>query len=328
MMRLLKVELDRFASRRLTLVASLGLLGVVIVALLSLWQTAGPASEEDTAQARQFYEQQLADWEANGEEQLAQCYEMEAAEQETDPEITYDCESWAPQEENYIFPDAVFSEQADSVLRTIGYAVLFFAFFVGVSFVAAEFATGSMGSWLTFEPRRTRVFASKLLAAGIGLVLPALVATALMIGGAWALFASWGTLGDLDGALWGEIALGALRLLLAAAGVGVLGAAVAMVLRSTAASIGVLFGYLIVVEGILGSALPALRPWLLGIKIEAVLGGGAEYWVQRCTTDASGTMCESVARSVSLTNGVVSLVVVLAVVVTVGLVTFRRRDVG
>lgn len=328
MRRLLTVELERFASRRLTLVASLGLLAVVVVALLSLWQTDGPASEEETAQARQFYEQQLADWEVNGDEQLAQCYEMEAEEQKTDPDVTLDCESWAPQEENYIFPDAVFSERAESVLLTIGYAVLFFAFFVGVSSVAAEFATGSMGSWLTFEPRRTRVYASKLLAVGIGLVLPSLVATALMVGGAWGLFASWGTLGDLDGELWGEIAVGALRLLLTAAGVGVLGAAIAMVLRSTAASIGVLFGYLIVVEGILGSALPALRPWLLGIKIEAVLGGGAEYFVQRCTTDAAGTMCESVARSVSLTNGAVSLVVLLAVVAAVGLVTFRRRDVG
>jgi len=59
-----------------------------------------------------------------------------------------------------------------------------------------------------------------------------------------------------------------------------------------------------------------------------VLQGESAYWVDDCTTDASGTMCESIGKTVSLTNGAVSLVVLLAVVVTVGLVTFRRRDVG
>jgi len=197
-----------------------------------------------------------------------------------------------------------------------------------VSFVAAEFATGSMGSWLTFEPRRTRVYASKLAAAGLGVVVPAILAAVLVVGGAWAIFRMWGTLGDVTGELWSDLAVGGLRLTLTAIGVAVLGAAVAMVVRSTAAAIGLLLGYVIVVEGIIGSAVDALKPWLLTLKVEAVLQGESAYWVDDCTTDASGTMCDTIEKTVSLTNGAVSLVVLLAVVVTVGLVTFRRRDVG
>lgn len=328
MMRLLRVEIDRFFSRRTTRVASLGLLGVVVLALVAVWQSSAPASEEDKALSQQYYEEALAEWEKTGDEQLADCYEMEATDQETDPSVSYDCETWAPQADDYLLSDQTFTDQAGSVLTGIGYAVLFYAFFVGVSFVAAEFATGSMGSWLTFEPRRTRVYASKLAAAGLGVIVPAVLAAVLVVGGAWTIFRTWGTLGDVTGELWSDLAVGGLRLTLAAVGVGVLGAAVAMVVRSTAAAIGLLFGYVIVIEGIIGSAVDALRPWLLTLKVEAVLQGESTYWVEDCATDASGTMCESVGKAVSLTNGAVSLVVVLAVVVTVGLVTFRRRDVG
>ena len=35
------------------------------------------------------------------------------------------------------------------------------------SFVSAEFSTGSIGNWLTFAPRRVRVYLSKVLAAGL-----------------------------------------------------------------------------------------------------------------------------------------------------------------
>lgn len=328
MMRLLRVEIDRFFSRRTTRVASLGLLGVVVLALVAVWQSSAPVSEEDKALSQQYYEEALADWEVNGEATLAECYEMEATDQETDPSVSYDCESWAPQAEAYLWSDPLFTDQAGSALTGIGYAVLFFAFFVGVSFVAAEFATGSMGSWLTFEPRRTRVYVSKLAAAGLGVIVPAVLAAVLVVGGAWAIFSSWGTLGDVTGEVWSDLALGGLRLTLTAVGVGVLGAAVAMVVRSTAAAIGLLFGYGIVVEGIIGSAVDAFKPWLLTLKVDAVLQGKSTYWVDECTPDAAGSLCESVEKTVSLTNGAVSLVVVLAVVVAVGLVTFRRRDVG
>lgn len=328
MMRLLRVEIDRFFSRRTTRVASLGLLGVVVLALVAVWQSSAPASEEEKALSQQYYEEALADWEVNGEATLADCYEQEEAAQEADPTASFDCETWAPQSETYLWPDQLFTDQAGSVLTGIGYAVLLYAFFVGVSFVAAEFATGSMGSWLTFEPRRTRVYASKLAAAGLGVVVPAILSAVLVVGGAWAIFRMWGTLGDVTGELWSDLAVGGLRLTLTAIGVAVLGAAVAMVVRSTAAAIGLLLGYVIVVEGIIGSAVDALKPWLLTLKVEAVLQGESTYWVDDCTTDASGTMCESIGKTVSLTNGAVSLVVLLAVVVTVGLVTFRRRDVG
>ena len=36
------------------------------------------------------------------------------------------------------------------------------ALVLGAGFAASEFSTGSIGTWLTFEPRRLRVYGSKL----------------------------------------------------------------------------------------------------------------------------------------------------------------------
>lgn len=328
MMRLLRVELDRFFSRRSTQVALVGLLGMVLVALFATYQTSKPASEAEVAQATQWYEDELVYWEENGKQEMADCLADEATEQETNPDVDWGCEYLEPQLENYLQADQRLVDQAAGLVPAIGFATAFFAFVVGVSLVAAEFATGSMGSWLTFEPRRTRVFWSKTVAAGLGVVVPTIVASVLVVAGSWGLFAAWGAADGVTAEIWTEVAVGGLRVLLLSVGFAVLGAALAMILRSTAAAIGLAVGYFVVVEGFLVQMVSGAQAWSLFQSFQAVLRGSSTYGVEDCTTTSSGVSCTWVERTVSLTHGAVELSVLLAVVLAVALVVFRRRDVS
>ena len=66
-------------------------------------------------------------------------------------------------------------------IKGTGVAMVFLAFIIGSSFIGAEFAVGSLGSQLVFEPRRARVIAAKAVAVAIGLALLA-IALLLYIG--------------------------------------------------------------------------------------------------------------------------------------------------
>lgn len=328
MMRLLRVEIDRFFSRRSTQVALVGLLGVVLVALFALYQSSRPATEAEVAQATQWYEDELVYWEENGEQILADCLADEAVARETDPNVSWGCEDQVPSLESYLQADSRLVYEAPGLLPAIGFATVFFGFVVGVSLVAAEFATGAMGSWLTFEPRRSRVFWSKTVAPGLGVVVPTIVASLLMVAGAWGIFAAWGAADGVTAEVWGEVAVSGLRVLLLTVGFAVLGAALAMILRSTAAAIGLAVGYFVVVEGFLVPMVSGAQGWSLFQSFQAVLRGAATYGVEECTTTSSGVSCTWVERTTSLTHGAVELSVLLAVVLVVALVTFRQRDVA
>lgn len=63
------------------------------------------------------------------------------------------------------------AEIMPGLVQGSSYVLAFAAFLIGASFVGAEFSSGAIGNWLTFEPRRLRVYGSKLLAAATGLLL-------------------------------------------------------------------------------------------------------------------------------------------------------------
>jgi ABC-type transport system involved in multi-copper enzyme maturation permease subunit len=59
-------------------------------------------------------------------------------------------------------------------IRGTGIAMVLLAFVLGASFIGAEFAAGSIGTQLSFEPRRARVVVTKAIAVGIGALLLAI----------------------------------------------------------------------------------------------------------------------------------------------------------
>lgn len=107
---------------------------------------------------------------------------------------------------------------------------------------------------------------------------------------------------------------------------GVVGFSVALVTRHTAGAIGVLLGYLVifVVKSTLQFSqiwLQKLIPWFPDSNLSAIINKGVEYEV---VTNAE--TYDSVTRAISLTHGLVYWILLVAAVVLVSGLIFRRRD--
>jgi hypothetical protein len=152
------------------------------------------------------------------------------------------------------------------------------AWVVGASAVGAEWHTGSMTTTLTWEPRRTRLLLAKVVAVLVFAFLGTLLVQAVL--GLALLPAALGSpdvtpcFGCGPEPAWFTAAAGiAIRGAVLAAVLAALGFAIASIGRNTAASVGVGFGYLLVVEGFLAALVHWLRPVLITPNAVAFVGG-------------------------------------------------------
>jgi ABC-2 type transport system permease protein len=325
-MRLLGVELLRLRSR-LAIVVLL-LLGTAST-LLFAWAafgTAQPMSQAQLEQAETQWELARQDWEEHGAEQIEQCEEAEATESElAGEELDFGCSEMAPQREWFFWEPPPFDDFLIGALQGAQVLMCLVALMVGVTFVAAEFSTGSIGTWLTFEPRRFAVFSSKIAATAL---------TGLIFGLVWAaMFLATTAAGYAIAGSEVEIAATQLHLVpragALAMGVAVAGSGLAFLVRHTAAALGVAIGYLVVVDLItLTVAIPGGQRWTLTNNVTAwVSGRPAPYYEESCTVEATGTMCEYVERTVSMTQGGVVTLAIVLVVTVAALISFRFRDI-
>lgn len=329
MMRLTKVELRRLFSRRLTTIAMLGALVVTGLMLFGSFQEAKPLSAPEQAAQQAQFDQAQKDWAANGAQQVADCQTQQAAAQKTDPKAVFGCDQMEPKLANWGKPVAKFNQMMPNILLAGSYLLAFVAFLIGAGFVAAEFSSGSMANWLTFEPRRMRVYVSKLGAAGLGLIPATVALLGLLTAGSWLIVSHLASTAGTTSKVWGDLALMGGRAVALAVAAAVAGAAMGVLLRHTAAVLGIAVGYLVLVEGVFGQALQGARPWLLQLNFNAWLQHGAKYFSQTCKTDAQGNYsCQGVEKVLSFGHGAAYLG--LLVVLTVGLaaLVFRRRDVS
>lgn len=329
MMRLTTVELRRLFARRLTLIALLGALVITGLILFDAYQQAKPLSGQQLAFQRVQFNQAHQSWEANGVQQFKECLKQQALAQKSDPSINYRCNDMEPKWENWSKPKVKFADLMRSVLLNWSYLIVFISFLIGAGFVAAEFSSGSIGNWLTFEPRRLRVYVSKLAATGLGL-FPAIVGLlGLLIGGVWLVTANYGSTVGTTTKVWSDLSLMAGRSAALAVVAAIVGAALGTLLRHTAAVIGIAMGYLILVELIFGRMFQSARPWLLQINMEGWLKHGTKYYIQACKTDSQGGYrCDGIEKLLGF--GHVSAYLGLLVVLIVGLsaMVFQRRDVN
>lgn len=325
MSRLTAVELRRLFSRRLVLAAMVAALLVGGLVLLTTWTSTRPMTGAQVADAERAYEQQLADWEENGAEQIAQCEEDQERERElTGQDLDFGCQDMEPQREWFFAEPPPLEDTISPTLSTFSALLILVAVAIGATFFAAEISTGAITSWLTFEPRRTRVYASKLAAAAIGVVPVTVLALALVTLGIWWIHDLRGLTGTMTRAAWLDVGWMLVRIVAIAVAAALAGAALGALLRHTAAVLGLVVGYLAVVEGILGSLAPAARPWLLQLNVAGWIDGGTTYYTPGCADAATGGMCETV---LTLGQSAVYLAVLLAVIVLVAGLVFRRRDV-
>ena len=134
---------------------------------------------------------------------------------------------------------------------------------LGASFIGAEWHAGTVTTLLTWETRRDRVIAAKIIAAIASIFVLSMVIQVLL-GGMLAFDAAVrGSTEGVDGAWFVE----SLGVALRASALGTFGAAVgfafAAVGRNTAGALGVGFAYFVVVENLVRGFRPRWIEWLV-----------------------------------------------------------------
>jgi ABC-2 type transport system permease protein len=187
---------------------------------------------------------------------------------------------------------------------------------LSASFVGAEWHAGAMTTLLTWEPRRLRVFLTKLAAAGVVVFVLALVLQVLLGLALAAVAALRGTTAGADGSWLRSVTGVALRSATLATMAAAIGFAVAAIGRNTAAALGAAFAYLVVVERLVGALRPHWQRWLIGENSVLFLTGRKNAVIEGGTALARSTM-----------SAVVVLTLYTLAIVVVSFASFRQRDV-
>ena len=329
MITLTKVELRRLFSRRLTLIALLGALVVTGLLLFQVNQLAKPLSGLQLKFQKSQFDQEHKSWEANGVQQAKECLKQQAIAKKSDPKANFHCNEMEPKWANWGKPKVKFFDLMQSTLLIWSYLITFISFLIGAGFVAAEFSSGAMGNWLTFEPRRMRVYVSKLAAAGLGLVPATLALLGLLFAGVWLITAHYGSTAGTTAKLWHQLGLMSSRTLALAVVAAVVGAAMGTLFRHTAAVFGIAMGYLVIVEGIFSHLLQNLQPWLIRLNMTGWLQHGTKYLIQSCKTDSQGIFrCDGVEKLLGFGHSWTYLGLLALLTVAISAIVFQRRDVN
>ena len=163
------------------------------------------------------------------------------------------------------------------------------------------------------------------------LPVTALGAGALTLG-IFAFTTSYGVAGAVSGAQAVDLAWLIVRVVVVSAAAAVGGAVLGGLLRNTAAALGVMLGYVILVEGIFAALITSLvtdpRPWLVQPNFQAWVGHDLTYLVDSCTNTDRGLTCEGVQRILTFGHASLYLGVIVTVFVALGAWVFTRRDVS
>ena len=149
------------------------------------------------------------------------------------------------------------------VLKGSSLVLLSVAWMLGASAIGAEWHAGHVTTILTWEPRRGRVMAAKIVASLTSVFVLSLAVQAVL-GIALAIDAAGrGSTAGVDASWLSEAAAVALRVALLSSIFAGFGFALASVGRNTAVALGVGFGYLMIVENLVRGLRPQWTPWLL-----------------------------------------------------------------
>jgi ABC-2 type transport system permease protein len=309
---LVRSEIRRALSRRLfRLLAALAVLGVLFaVVLVFIQSSSDPRS--GLAEARR---------------EAAFC---ERARAEGVPDF--------PEEEGFVCPSVEeFRQQFDrrfryadtipDVSRGVAFPLFALSLVVGASFVGAEWGSGTMGTLLTWEPRRGRVLSAKVLACVL-LLAPAVALVLAFIAVVFFPVAVFrGTTRGMDGSMWWTLAGTWIR----AAGIGVfagaVGAALATLARNTAGSIAVGFAYGLLADPLLGQWREGrYETWLLRHNLPRLMGIPMAV-PQSGEPTFGGALAFEPPRVLSPTRPIVLLSIYAIALIALAYASFRARDV-
>ena len=320
MIRLLGAEINRLRSRRFTLITLLAVVMILSIFQLQVNSAVSPPSAEAVAANQAQYERDLKEWEQHHEEWEQQCVDSGQPKEQ--------CAGTAPTKENYGLQAVPFAEVALISLLLAIYLTGLAMFLVAASFIGAEFTTGAIANWLSFLPRRVPVFASKLITVTTFALLVSVLASAFVLAMAALLTSVHG--GEVT-ELGAQVSMAGRGVAIAGA-LAVVGYCVGLMTRHTAAALGVLLGYLFVWfirNAVLGQQAWAQRltPWSPEANLAAIVDNGYQYALPVQKLTEGGLSVEYLQREVTLAHGAIYWAVLLAGLIIMALLIFRRRDV-
>jgi hypothetical protein len=304
MRRLLSSEFLRFRSRRLVVVTLLGVLVATTVGLVIAAVQSTPPTEAVIVEA-----------EARAQREEEACLNADYEGVQFDGTLEEFCRENAGNPAPYM-PSHLALVDLPQILEGISSITSILGLVIGASFVAASWQTGTISTIFTWEPRRLRWFAARILilAAGVFAIVTAIV-TFLSVGLALVAMLRGSTVG-IGAAWWTDVLTTSLRVSLTAALSAVIGGAVAASGRHTAAALGVVFVWTAVLEGLVRGFRPLWTPWLLGDNLVSFTA-----WQTSEYQYPEGTFVISPGRGVFVILGYT------AVVLAFGFIFTRIRDV-
>jgi ABC-2 type transport system permease protein len=324
MMRLLRVELARYRSRRM--IALLLLLAALLaagVAVKSAWDTR-PITPQEAATARANAD--LASQRSDIKADLDHCL--------ADPEqylgtgtTAQDCRDNLTASPRSYFPREPLDLTGTLKGNGLGVALVVAGLLViaGTTFAGSDWASGSVVTQLLFEPRRLRLWVAKATAV----TLASGVVATITIGGFWlAMYLVAVDRGVPHGSdVMSDVGWQLLRAVVFAMGASLGAFALTMLFRHSVATLALLFAYSVGGE-ILAFLVPVdnVGRWTLGNNVFGWLETRMEYFdpTARCARNGA---CAGLQHIGHLQGGLY-LLVLLLVAVALSLWAFRRRDVS
>ena len=117
------------------------------------------------------------------------------------------------------------------------------------------------------------------------------------------------------------------RIIVLAAGVAAISSALAALSRHTVAAVAIVGAYLVAIDLPMYGLFPQRSPWLLSQNVLAFLENGSTYSYEACKVVSAKRVCEDIEGTISLVHASVFLAVVALVIILIGALVFRRRDV-
>jgi hypothetical protein len=302
---LARSETRRLLSRRLLrALAILALLGILVSVII-----VAAKSHKPTAADQASLDQQIR-------QEIADCVSGNY----------FDKDSIPPGESMESYCADVFTRQSPEgayalsglpdTMRGTSFILLVIGLVIGASAVGADWQAGSMATLLLWEPRRIRVLLVRAAVVAVivfvlAILLQAALASLLTLV-ASARGSTAGTGRDFTRVVMGVIGrVGAMTAILSLVGV-----AISTIGRTTAASLGVVFVYLALVESLLHGLIPRLTPWLLSVNTAIFVDGHAQ------------DVGDSQPVHLTPAHATVIVIAYAVILLTAAGAFFRRRDVS
>lgn len=328
---LVRAEVRRLRSRRfIQVLLLLALLGYLLVIGVASVNGFGKTTPDQLAAAQR----NIADVVAEQNRFREQCL-ADPNIPKDGPEAEFACGSPEPfTAEN--FPVEQFLDKQPFVLATnlpsgglgVAAATAALAFLIGATWVGAEWSSRAMVALLFWEPRRFKVMRVKLGVLVGACVLLGTLGQALWWGTALVMADRLGSTGKLPPDFYSDLLGQQGRSVLLVVFAGLLGFGISNLVRNTGAALGVGFVYFAVVENAIRVFRDSWQPWLLTDNAAALVSnGGTRLFLDEGYVDPQGIYV-STGRVLVLTNlhGGLVLGAATAVLLTVGVLLFQRRD--